>query len=188
VSDQQRDPKGRPASARITAELLATYDRPGPRYTSYPTAVEFHEGFDAKRYLAKLDEAAATPEAPLSLYVHLPFCRERCSFCGCNVIITQKPGVADAYLDDLEREVNLVADRLGGRTRLVQCHWGGGTPTYLTPEQMRRVWEMIAKRFIFAPDAEIAYGGGEPILQLGIEAVLRLTGLQVEEAQHERAG
>jgi oxygen-independent coproporphyrinogen-3 oxidase len=149
-------PAPRPASARITAELLAAYDRPGPRYTSYPTAVEFHEGFDATRYLAKLDEAAATPEEPLSLYVHLPFCRERCSFCGCNVIITQKPGVADTYLDDLEREVNLVADRLGGRTRLVQYHWGGGTPTYLTPEQMRRVWEMIAKRFTFAPDAEIA--------------------------------
>lgn len=145
-----------PALASVTAEMLAKYDRPGPRYTSYPTAVEFHEGFDAKRYIAKLEEAAAKPDEPLSLYVHLPFCRERCSFCGCNVIITQKPGVADAYLDDLEREVNLVADRLGKRTRLVQYHWGGGTPTYLSLEQMRRVWDMIAKRFTFAPDAEIA--------------------------------
>jgi oxygen-independent coproporphyrinogen-3 oxidase len=142
--------------AALTAELLAKYDRPGPRYTSYPTAVEFHEGFDAHRYLAKLDEAAAKPEEPLSLYVHLPFCRERCSFCGCNVIITQKPGVADAYLDDLEREVNLVADRLKGRTRLVQYHWGGGTPTYLSLDQMRRVWKMIAERFTLAPDAEVA--------------------------------
>ena len=145
-----------PPAARLTAELLAKYDRPGPRYTSYPTAVEFHEGFGAERYLAKLDEAAATPDEPLSLYVHLPFCRERCTFCGCNVIITQKPGVADAYLDDLVREVNLVADRLGGRTRLVQYHWGGGTPTYLTLEQMRRVWDAIAARFTFAPGAEIA--------------------------------
>jgi oxygen-independent coproporphyrinogen-3 oxidase len=142
--------------AALTADLLAKYDRPGPRYTSYPTAVEFHEGFDANRYLAKLDEAAARPEEPLSLYVHLPFCRERCSFCGCNVIITQKPGVADAYLDDLEREVNLVADRLKGRTRLVQYHWGGGTPTYLNLDQMRRVWNMIAERFTLAPDAEVA--------------------------------
>ena len=143
-------------SASVTAELLAKYDRPGPRYTSYPTAVEFHEGFDAARYLEKLDQAAAAPTEPLSLYVHLPFCRERCSFCGCNVIITQKPGVAEAYLDDLEREVDLIASRLKGRTRLVQHHWGGGTPTYLTVEQMRRVWTMIASRFPLEPGAEVA--------------------------------
>jgi oxygen-independent coproporphyrinogen-3 oxidase len=142
--------------AELTAELLAKYDRPGPRYTSYPTAVEFHEGFDAKRYLKKLDEAAAAPADPLSLYLHLPFCRERCTFCGCNVIITQKPGVADAYLDDLEREVDLIADRLKGRTHLVQHHWGGGTPTYLTVEQMRRVWTMITGRFPLDPGAEVA--------------------------------
>ena len=67
----------KPAPASVTADLLAKYDRPGPRYTSYPTAVEFHEGFDAKRYIAKLEEAAKKPEEPLSLYVHLPFCRER---------------------------------------------------------------------------------------------------------------
>ena len=153
---KKSDGGGVPHGARLTAELLAKYDRPGPRYTSYPTAVEFHEGFGPERYLAKLDEAARTPGEPLSLYVHLPFCRERCTFCGCNVIITQKPGVADAYLDDLVREVNLVADRLGGRTRLVQYHWGGGTPTYLTLEQMRRVWDAIAARFTFDPGAEIA--------------------------------
>jgi oxygen-independent coproporphyrinogen-3 oxidase len=145
----------RPAAA-VTADLLAKYDLPGPRYTSYPTAVEFHEGFDAARYLAKLDQAAASPDEPLSLYVHLPFCRERCTFCGCNVIITQKPGVADAYLDDLEREVELVSARLKKRTRLVQLHWGGGTPTYLDLSQMRRVWSAIASRFTLEPGAEIA--------------------------------
>ena len=143
-------------TAQITAELLAKYDRPGPRYTSYPTAIEFHEGFTPERYLEKLDEAARTPGDPLSLYIHLPFCRERCSFCGCNVIITQKQGVADAYLDDLEREVALVARRLGKRTRVVQYHWGGGTPTYLNLDQMRRVWHMLADRFTFDPGAEIA--------------------------------
>src|SRR5262249_2055835 len=133
-------------TAQVTADLLAKYDRPGPRYTSYPTAIEFHEGFTPERYLEKLDDAARTPEQPLSLYVHLPFCRERCTFCGCNVIITQKPGVADAYLDDLEREVALVAARLGKRTRVVQYHWGGGTPTYLDLAQMRRVWRAFADR------------------------------------------
>ncbi len=143
-------------SAQVTADLLAKYDRPGPRYTSYPTAVEFHEGFTPERYLAKLAEAAATPDEPLSLYVHLPFCRERCTFCGCNVVVTQKPGVAGAYIGDLEREVSLVADRLGKRTRVVQYHWGGGTPTYLSLEEMRRVWRSIADRFTFEPGAEIA--------------------------------
>jgi len=140
----------------VIADLLAKYDRPGPRYTSYPTAVEFHEGFTPQRYLEKLDEAAASPEEPLSVYVHLPFCRERCSFCGCNVIITQKPGVAAAYIEDVEREVALVADRLKKRTHLVQYHWGGGTPTFLSLEEIERVYRAFADRFTFEPGAEIA--------------------------------
>ena len=140
----------------VTADLLAKYDRPGPRYTSYPTAVEFHEGFTPERYLEKLGQAAANPGEPLSVYVHLPFCRERCSFCGCNVIITQKPGVAAAYIEDLEREVALVADRLQKRTRLVQYHWGGGTPTFLSLEEIERVFRAFADRFTFEPGAEIA--------------------------------
>ena len=145
-----------PTPAQLTAALLEKYDRPGPRYTSYPTAIEFHEGFTAERYLEKLDEAARATAEPLSLYVHLPFCEERCTFCGCNVIITRKPGVADAYLDDLEREIDLVARRLKKRKRVAQYHWGGGTPTYLTLEQMRRVWRATAERFTFEPGAEIA--------------------------------
>ena len=140
----------------VTAELLAKYDRPGPRYTSYPTAVEFGESFTPQRYLEKLQEASRTPDEPLSVYVHLPFCRERCSFCGCNVIITQKPGVAAAYIENLEREVALVADRLGKRTKLVQYHWGGGTPTFLSLEEIERVWRAFVERFTFEPGAEIA--------------------------------
>jgi oxygen-independent coproporphyrinogen-3 oxidase len=142
--------------AALTAEMLAKYDRPGPRYTSYPTALEFHESFGPKRYVEKLEEASRHPEEPLSLYVHLPFCRERCTFCGCNVIVTQKPGVASAYIDDLEREVEIVAKRLGDRRQLVQYHWGGGTPTYLSLDEMKRVWDAIAKRFTLAPGAEVA--------------------------------
>lgn len=145
-----------PTAASVTAELLAKYDRPGPRYTSYPTAVEFSESFTSQRYIEKLEDAARRPEEPVSLYVHLPFCRERCSFCGCNVIITQKPGVASAYIDDLEREIEVVAARLGKRTRLVQYHWGGGTPTFLSLQEIERVWNAFAKHFTFAPDAEIA--------------------------------
>ena len=143
-------------AARLTAERLARYDRPGPRYTSYPTALEFHEGFTAARYLEKLDEAAARPAAPLSLYVHLPFCAERCSFCGCNVIITRKRGVAAAYLDHLEREVELVAARLGARRGVAQLHWGGGTPTYLTVAEMDRLWRVLTAHFRVLPGAEVA--------------------------------
>ena len=146
----------KPPTASVTADLLAKYDRPGPRYTSYPTAVEFSESFTPQNYLEKLAEASRRPEEPLSVYVHLPFCRERCSFCGCNVIITQKPGVASAYINDLEREVDLVASRLGERNRLVQYHWGGGTPTFLAEEEIERVWKAFAKRFTFEKDAEIA--------------------------------
>jgi len=142
--------------AAVTAERLARFDRPGPRYTSYPTAVEFHDGFTPQRYLEKLDEAAQRPDEPLSLYVHLPFCAERCSFCGCNVIITRKRGVAAAYLDHLEREVDLVAARLGDRRRVVQFHWGGGTPTYLDVAEMAHLWGVFASRFRFEPGAEIA--------------------------------
>lgn len=149
-------PESTPHVRSVTAELLAKYDRPGPRYTSYPTAVEFHEGFTPERYLEKLAEAAAQPEQPLSLYIHLPFCRHRCSFCACNVIITQKDHVVRGYLADLEREIALVAGRLGSRRQVVQYHWGGGTPTHLDVEEIRWVWDMVASRFTFAPGAEIA--------------------------------
>jgi oxygen-independent coproporphyrinogen III oxidase len=142
--------------AAATAERLARYDRPGPRYTSYPTAVEFHEGFTPQRYLEKLAEAAERPDEPLSLYVHLPFCAERCSFCGCNVIITRKRGVAADYLGHLERELALVSSRLGARRRVVQLHWGGGTPTYLTVPEMERLWSVIGAHFELQSGAEIA--------------------------------
>ena len=74
----------------VTTELLQKYDRPGPRYTSYPTAIEFNEGFGPAQYLDRLQIARQSPEKPLSLYIHLPFCHDRCTFCGCNVIITRR--------------------------------------------------------------------------------------------------
>ena len=82
----------------ITADLLSRYDRPGPRYTSYPTAVEFHEGVTAADYLDLLAAANALGDAPLSLYMHLPFCAERCLFCGCHTIISPRKDVAVPYL------------------------------------------------------------------------------------------
>jgi oxygen-independent coproporphyrinogen-3 oxidase len=138
------------------AALLRQYDRPGPRYTSYPTAVEFNDSFDDAAYRGRLDAAASAEDEPLSLYVHLPFCEARCSYCGCMVIITQKREVAGRYLDYLEREIAMLAGRLGDRRRLVQHHWGGGTPTYLDPDQIRRLDETVRRHFDIDPDAEKA--------------------------------
>ncbi len=143
-------------SREVSLELLQRYDRPGPRYTSYPTAVQFHSGFDEAAYRAHLAEAAVTPDAPLSLYVHLPFCEQRCSFCGCMVVITRKREVAATYLDYLKREIHLLRRALGARRRVVQLHWGGGTPTYLAPAQIADLHTAIAQHFTVQPAAEVA--------------------------------
>ncbi len=140
----------------ITRDLLVRYDRPGPRYTSYPTAVEFTDRFDEAAYRRQLALAAADPSAPLSLYIHLPFCEERCTFCGCMVIITRKREVAAHYLEYLHRELAMLASALGPGRHLAQHHWGGGTPTYLTPDQMERLHETVTRYFAIDAAAEVA--------------------------------
>ena len=145
-----------PLSAQVTADLLRKYDRPGPRYTSYPTAVELAESFDAAEYGRRLPAAAARPDLPLSLYTHIPFCRSRCSFCACTVLITRNPRVSEKYLGYLLREIDLVAPLLGDRRDLAQFHWGGGTPTYLDPAQIRRLFGKFMAHFRLLPDAEVA--------------------------------
>ncbi len=136
-------------------ELIRKYDRPGPRYTSYPTAPEWSEAFGPEQYQAHLARADAQG-GPLSVYVHLPFCREMCRFCGCNVVATHDATRADAYLDLLEKEVEMVAARLPKRREVSQLHWGGGTPTFLDEKQLVRCHEAVARHFRFAPDAEKA--------------------------------
>lgn len=138
------------------AAQLRQYDRPGPRYTSYPTAVEFNEAFDDMAYAGRLEAAALAEDEPISLYVHLPFCEARCSYCGCMVIITQKREVAARYLTYLEREVEMLATALEGRRSVVQHHWGGGTPTYLDVDQIRRLDAAIGRHFHLDPNAEKA--------------------------------
>jgi len=142
--------------ARVALELLRKYDRPGPRYTSYPTAVEFSESYTEADYRGSLSAADGAADEPLSLYVHLPFCEERCSFCGCNVVITKKREVSAEYLDHLHREIDLLARHLPNRRRVSQYHWGGGTPTYQSVEQMRALQERVRSHFEIEPDAEVA--------------------------------
>ena len=137
-------------------ELLRRYDRPGPRYTSYPTAVEFNEGYDEAEYRRRLAAANADGDKPLSLYVHLPFCSQRCTFCGCNVVISRKHDISVNYLDYLHREIDLLAERLPDRRRLSQYHWGGGTPTYQSVPEMRALHAKLTSHFKLEPDAEVA--------------------------------
>jgi oxygen-independent coproporphyrinogen-3 oxidase len=96
------------------------------------------------------------PDAPLSLYLHLPFCESRCAFCGCSVIVTKKRQVAEQYLGYLVREIAMVAAALRGRRRVVQYHWGGGTPSYLSPAQMQRLHEAVRAHFDLDPTGELA--------------------------------
>lgn len=140
----------------ITPDLIAKYDRPGPRYTSYPTAPQFTTSFTADDYWRALSLAARREADPLSLYVHVPFCEARCTYCGCNVVISPHRGPEEQYLEAVTAELDLAANALGNRRRLSQMHWGGGTPTYLTPAQCARLFEAIARRFSFLPEAEIA--------------------------------
>ena len=138
-------------------ELLHRYNVPGPRYTSYPTAPTWKEDFGPGQYEAVLSEsAAAASPAPLSLYVHLPFCESLCYFCACTVVITgTNHSAEEAYLATLEREIDWVAERTGSRRRVTQLHWGGGTPTYFTPARITRLGDKLRRRFSFAEDAEV---------------------------------
>ena len=111
----------------ISSELLNRLSKPGPRYTSYPTAVVFNQSFGPDDYAAALSSLGESGR-PVSLYVHLPFCKSLCHYCACNVIVSTKAGVAASYLDLLEAEADLVSNALGAKPRAAQVHLGGGTP------------------------------------------------------------
>ena len=151
---------------RISPEFLALYNRPGPRYTSYPTAPVWRDDFR----LDDLDRAYEQAEAartPVSLYMHLPFCESLCLFCACNVVITKDHSVTPPYLTTLKREIEHLSQRVSRSRHVAQFHWGGGTPTYLTPPEMEDLFGFTAENFSFAPDAEI-----------GIEVDPRVTSVQ----------
>ncbi len=142
---------------RVTPEQVAHYDRPGPRYTSYPTAIEFHDRFGASDYAARLAEADARGGEPLSVYTHIPFCAERCLFCACHVIASPLgTRVTEPYLEHVFREIEMVAARLPHRRRVAQYQWGGGTPTYLSVPEIHALLDHFERFFTFAPGAEIA--------------------------------
>jgi oxygen-independent coproporphyrinogen-3 oxidase len=140
----------------VPAELLARYDSVGPRYTSYPTAVDFHAGYGDAAYRASLAAANRLREAPLSIYTHIPFCIERCWFCGCHTFATPRHDVVAPYLAHLEVEMARVAALLPDRRQVAQYHLGGGTPTYLNPDELVRLVHAFQRHFTFLPNAERA--------------------------------
>ncbi|PKL96435.1 MAG: oxygen-independent coproporphyrinogen III oxidase [Gammaproteobacteria bacterium HGW-Gammaproteobacteria-8] len=141
---------------RFDAELIAKYGGAGPRYTSYPTAVQFHENFGPKDWLAALHESNQMPiPADLSLYVHVPFCASPCFYCGCNRVITRSVTAGQEFLVDLERELDLTASQIDSDRRVRQVHLGGGTPTFLSSDQIDQLMRLLRTRFQFADNPEI---------------------------------
>ena len=128
--------------------LVEKYDRPGPRYTSYPTAPQFHSAFAVDDYqsAARASNRVAAPKS-LSVYIHIPFCKSLCYYCACNKIITQKTHRAVEYLTYLKREIAMQAALFDGTRKLTQLHLGGGTPTYLTSEQLADLMACLHQAF-----------------------------------------
>jgi oxygen-independent coproporphyrinogen-3 oxidase len=142
------------ATASLTADLLRRYDRPGPRYTSYPTADRFTESFGYRDFLhAVADLRTRGGGKPLSLYLHIPFCDTVCYYCACNKIVTKNREKAATYLAYLKREVEMQGRLFAGMNEVEQLHFGGGTPTYLSDAQMADLMAHLRRCFRFAPDA-----------------------------------
>jgi len=140
----------------ISPELLQRFDVAGPRYTSYPTADRFRPDFCAEEYataLRKMGQSASV-RLPLSVYVHIPFCEQLCYYCACTKILTRQHGKATVYLDYLERELALNIAQCGAGKPVSQLHLGGGTPTFLSDEELRRLMAMLRKQFRLLPEGE----------------------------------
>jgi oxygen-independent coproporphyrinogen-3 oxidase len=141
----------------LNPELLQRYDVAGPRYTSYPTADRFVEAFGEQDYLQALEQrrdGLGAKAYPLSLYVHIPFCESLCYYCACNKIITKHHERGAEYLRYLEREVDLNIAHLGQGQVVSQLHLGGGSPTFLSDEELTQLMTMLRRNFQFAPGGE----------------------------------
>ncbi len=139
----------------INTELIKKYDRPGPRYTSYPTAPQFTEEFTESDFLDEIIKTNNADNPPdLSLYFHIPFCDTLCYFCGCNMIVSRNRDRIHTYIDYLKNEIDLVRTYIRPGRKVAQLHWGGGTPTHLNPDEIRELGSYIKENFDFKEDAE----------------------------------
>jgi oxygen-independent coproporphyrinogen-3 oxidase len=141
----------------ISEDLLERYDRPGPRYTSYPTAPSWSDDFGPADHAASLRRAAAEPGVPLSMYVHIPFCTSMCWYCGCSVQITQRYEKGLRYVDYVLKEAEIARRLLGEVDRpVMQHHWGGGTPTFLQPAELQRLFAGLIALWPLGEGAEVS--------------------------------
>ncbi|HVE56157.1 MAG TPA: oxygen-independent coproporphyrinogen III oxidase [Pyrinomonadaceae bacterium] len=139
----------------IDIELLKRFNQPGPRYTSYPTAPLFSPEFSAEDFEQEIIATNSGSETgDISLYFHFPFCDTLCYFCGCNMMVTQKREHISEYNNYLKREIDRLVPHISKNRKVEQMHWGGGTPTYLTPDEIRDIGGYIKERFDFADDIE----------------------------------
>src|SRR5688572_33460918 len=135
-------------STEFDAGLIRRFDRQGPRYTSYPTADRFVTTFDAEAYRTySAHRNAGGRERGLSLYVHLPFCRDVCFYCACNKIVTRDARKALEYLGHLDLELAIAAGLFSKQSRVTRMHWGGGTPTYYDVDRLRALFGTMTRRF-----------------------------------------
>lgn len=140
----------------ISKHTIQKFDKPGPRYTSYPTAPEWSDTLDENIYFDKLQSFGLSNKT-LSLYVHIPFCESMCTFCACNTIIRPKDEkYADEYLSYLFKEIELISSHINGKPKVRQLHWGGGTPTFLTNNQIERLFHKIEEHFSIDFTSEVA--------------------------------
>lgn len=140
----------------ISIDTLRKYDRPGPRYTSYPTAPVWDEDFGHERFKGKVIGTNSGKDLPpLSLYFHIPFCFSLCFYCGCNSIITKKRGHAGEYISYLKKEMENISSYMDKGRKVVQLQWGGGSPDFLSPSEMESLYGSITDNFTIASDAEL---------------------------------
>lgn len=131
--------------------LISKYDQSGPRYTSYPTAVQFHEGFDEEAY-KRVARATNETGGPLSLYFHIPFCDTVCFYCACNKVATKDRSMAAGYLSRVYEEMRLQSELFDSSRVVTQLHWGGGTPTFISHDEMRELVAQTRKHFTLLDD------------------------------------
>lgn len=140
---------------KFDLDMIKKYDTPAPRYTSYPPATQLSEGFTANDYQSAI-AASNQRKSPLSLYFHIPFCQSSCYFCGCNTVISNNKNIAKPYLEHLVREIKHTANLIDADRKVLQVHWGGGTPNYLEPQQVQFLWQNITSHFQIDPQAEVS--------------------------------
>jgi oxygen-independent coproporphyrinogen-3 oxidase len=141
---------------KINKDFINKYNVSGPRYTSYPPANFFHTGFTAQDYVREIEASNDQTPENISIYIHIPFCPQRCHFCGCSTVIAQKKSIVERYIDAMKQEIKNVSSHLNLNRKVTQIHWGGGTPNSISMLFIKDIMDYIKSIFTLAENAEIA--------------------------------